>query len=71
MMGDGLGGTDLPERKPHHVVANESRERAVSAPVAAIAQVGEIFYKGYCSTFVVIWQLVSNHNLIKLKKFVS
>jgi len=42
-MGWAWAATDLPERKPHHVMANKSRERAVSAPVAAIAQVGDFF----------------------------
>ena len=33
--------------------------------------VDDFFWKWYCSTFVVIWQLVSNHSLIRFKRFVS
>ena len=33
--------------------------------------VDELFWEWYCSTFFIIWQLVSNHSLIRLKRFVS
>jgi hypothetical protein len=31
----------------------------------------KIWQNRHCSVFVVIWQLVSNHSLIRIKRFVS
>ena len=41
------------------------------ACMLGLVQFQNFWQNGHCSIFVVIWQIVSNHSLIRLKRFVS
>jgi hypothetical protein len=49
----------------------EERRRGKASLVMSIWALSKFLAKCNCSIFVVIWQLVSNHGLIRLKRFVS